>query len=175
MYITGILGRPETYLAHHDMQAASSAVEALTHTHPGKYVTCVKIACETAYIVGVKGRLDMEHIYDREGEMTNKRDQLAKFYTAREVYILELKPSTHYGKDADNRPCSCHPDDHPPVPCPGKHALTECRAAAGDKNAEAIIKERLSHATHLAGCECIDCWNNNERAQQAGEQLRDLK
>jgi len=28
------------------------------------------------------------------------------------------------------RPCTCHPDDNPPVPCPRKYALTECRDAA---------------------------------------------
>ena len=28
------------------------------------------------------------------------------------------------------RPCTCHPDDNPPVPCPRKYALSECRAAA---------------------------------------------
>jgi hypothetical protein len=28
------------------------------------------------------------------------------------------------------RPCTCHPDDNPPRPCPRKYALTECRAAA---------------------------------------------
>lgn len=27
------------------------------------------------------------------------------------------------------RACTCHPDDNPPVPCPRKFALTECRAA----------------------------------------------
>ena len=26
--------------------------------------------------------------------------------------------------------CTCHPDDDPPRPCPGKGALTECREAA---------------------------------------------
>ena len=29
----------------------------------------------------------------------------------------------------DERPCTCHPDDNPPVPCPQKYALSECRAA----------------------------------------------
>ena len=29
-----------------------------------------------------------------------------------------------------DRPCTCHPDDNPPVPCPQKYALSECRAAA---------------------------------------------
>jgi hypothetical protein len=30
----------------------------------------------------------------------------------------------------DERPCTCHPDDNPPVPCPHKYALSECRAPA---------------------------------------------
>lgn len=29
-----------------------------------------------------------------------------------------------------HRPCTCHPDDNPPSPCPRKYALSECRAAA---------------------------------------------
>jgi hypothetical protein len=28
------------------------------------------------------------------------------------------------------RPCTCHPDDNPPVPCQQKYALEECRKAA---------------------------------------------
>lgn len=28
------------------------------------------------------------------------------------------------------RPCTCHPDDNPPVPCPEKYALDECKKAA---------------------------------------------
>lgn len=28
------------------------------------------------------------------------------------------------------RPCTCHPDDNPPKPCPRQFALTDCRAAA---------------------------------------------
>lgn len=30
----------------------------------------------------------------------------------------------------DPRRCTCHPDDKPPVPCPQKYALNECRVAA---------------------------------------------
>jgi hypothetical protein len=35
------------------------------------------------------------------------------------------------GNDAagDVRPCTCHPNDNPPVPCPRKYALSECRLA----------------------------------------------
>ena len=36
------------------------------------------------------------------------------------------------------RTCTCHPDDNPPVPCPRKFALSDCRRAARlrDKIAE---------------------------------------
>lgn len=30
----------------------------------------------------------------------------------------------------DIRSCTCHPDDNPPLPCPRKFSLTECRQAA---------------------------------------------
>lgn len=30
----------------------------------------------------------------------------------------------------NSHPCTCHPDDNPPVPCPKKYALGECRKAA---------------------------------------------
>jgi hypothetical protein len=38
---------------------------------------------------------------------------------------------------ADSRPCTCHPDDNPPRPCPRKYALSECRAAAIPKGVDA--------------------------------------
>ena len=34
----------------------------------------------------------------------------------------------HDGRDAE-RPCTCHPDDNPPRPCPKQYALHECKAA----------------------------------------------
>jgi len=34
-------------------------------------------------------------------------------------------------QETNLRPCTCHPDDDPPRPCPQKFALSECRAAAG--------------------------------------------
>lgn len=48
-----------------------------------------------------------------------------------------VSDTLHYGGNgmsgapaAEPRPCTCHPDDNPPRPCPQKFALTECRAAA---------------------------------------------
>ena len=29
--------------------------------------------------------------------------------------------------DARDPKCTCHPEDRPPLPCPRKHALTDCR------------------------------------------------
>ena len=37
-----------------------------------------------------------------------------------------------------DKPCTCHPDDNPPVPCPQKFALSECRAAVPLPHAVAI-------------------------------------
>jgi hypothetical protein len=33
-------------------------------------------------------------------------------------------------EEPEARPCTCHPDDNPPKPCPRKYALSECRKAA---------------------------------------------
>jgi len=37
--------------------------------------------------------------------------------------------------------CTCHPDDNPPVPCPRKYALTDCRMDA----------ERFATCPHCCG------------------------
>ena len=38
-------------------------------------------------------------------------------------------------------PCTCHPDDNPPRPCPQKFALSECRKAAHRAKVEAEIQD----------------------------------
>jgi hypothetical protein len=57
------------------------------------------------------------------------------FREAIDVYMADAAPDS-----AAPRPCTCHPDDNPPRPCPQKFALTECRAAA----AEAAQVEQFS-------------------------------
>ena len=47
----------------------------------------------------------------------------------REPVKLEYGPRLQ--QETNLRPCTCHPDDDPPRPCPQKFALSECRAAAG--------------------------------------------
>ena len=36
------------------------------------------------------------------------------------------------------KPCTCHPDDEPPVPCEQRYALTECRQS---KAARVVFEE----------------------------------
>lgn len=102
MFITGILGKPDTYKASTGSFEASDRVRDLALSNPGRYITMVEVICPTAYIVGVRGRMDMEHIFSTEGEMTNKRDQLARYYGNREVYIIELTPKADAPTPADH-------------------------------------------------------------------------
>ena len=70
------------------------------------------------------------------------------------------------------RPCTCHPDDHPPVPCQQKFALAECRESA----AQAL----LDRAYELIGNEnwvrdyTLFCNGNSARSEKApnGEPYR---
>jgi hypothetical protein len=32
------------------------------------------------------------------------------------------------------RPCTCHPDDNPPIPCAKQYALSECKEKSNDPN-----------------------------------------
>lgn len=94
MYITGILGDPSTYLGHTAIMSAIATVENFAKNHRGKYITIVRVECEVAYITGIRGRLDRETIFTTEAEMLAERDKLSRFFSPREVYILEVKPTT---------------------------------------------------------------------------------
>lgn len=51
-----------------------------------------------------------------------------------------------------DRPCTCHPDDNPPVPCPQKFALSECKTAALRKDAERYRWLRVQGHKDIAAC-----------------------
>lgn len=62
--------------------------------------------------------------------------------------------SPELGKvDPYPRKCTCHPDDNPPVPCPGKHAYSECVSAARISALEAALRDIESKAS-LAASMC---------------------
>ena len=52
----------------------------------------------------------------------------------------------------DERPCTCHPDDKPPVPCAKKYALSECKESARKTpNAELSGAELAKRPTQTPG------------------------
>lgn len=54
---------------------------------------------------------------------------------------IETKSEFGAVANPDPRACTCHPDDHPPVPCPKKYALTHCRVAA-------LLRAAIPFAAH---------------------------
>ena len=43
--------------------------------------------------------------------------------------------------NAATRTCTCHPDDNPPVPCAKQYALTLCRKAATENEAQKQLED----------------------------------
>lgn len=48
------------------------------------------------------------------------------------VYDDGVKGTSNCWQVKRVRPCTCHPDDNPPVPCAKQYALTECRIKANE-------------------------------------------
>jgi len=55
----------------------------------------------------------------------------AELFGIHKGYHLASQMLERLQQETEVRPCTCHPDDDPPRPCPQKFALSECRAAAG--------------------------------------------
>lgn len=49
---------------------------------------------------------------------------------ASDLYLLLKEVEAMRPVEPEARPCTCHPDDNPPRPCPHRYALSECRKAA---------------------------------------------
>jgi hypothetical protein len=67
--------------------------------------------------------------------MTTLREAAQKAYDLMSDGLFEsahatLRAALAEPEPTQERTCTCHPDDNPPVPCPRKYALAECRAAA---------------------------------------------
>lgn len=50
--------------------------------------------------------------------------------TQRRLAAMKGEPQPTF--EPSEKPCTCHPDDNPPRPCPRKYALSECRKAASE-------------------------------------------
>lgn len=78
------------------------------------------------------------------------------------------------------RPCTCHPLDNPPVPCPQKFALTECRLAAKSAEVERMLaanrwEVELARASERAAAKYNnDLADKNRALRQRVEELEGL-
>jgi hypothetical protein len=57
-------------------------------------------------------------------------------------HVAEVSLLMKKKKAANVLPCTCHPDDKPPRPCPQKYAYSECVAAAAREEAERAAARR---------------------------------
>lgn len=65
------------------------------------------------------------------------------------------RPTTESDKQEAVKPCTCHPDDNPPVPCAQQYALNECRAESDKQERaawSAITIEAAAYIEDAANC-----------------------
>ena len=55
----------------------------------------------------------------------------------------------------DRRPCTCHPDDNPPVPCEKRYALNECNVASNRRGRSPLVGHDTSLGEPLATLNAI--------------------
>ncbi len=65
------------------------------------------------------------------------------------------------------RPCTCHPDDNPPVPCAQKYALSECKAADKAQEWTAIHEQNSDGWYVCSNGEPIIAWPFTGREAKA--------
>jgi len=65
---------------------------------------------------------------------------------------------------SDDRPCTCHPNDNPPRPCPKKYAYTDCLKAEIERLRQQITEGLVSKCficdevdSPRDGCDCVCC------------------
>ncbi len=66
---------------------------------------------------------------------------------------------------SETRACTCHPDDNPPRPCPGKYALSECRKAAAYREQVNALALECAESTRRS----VDAIRASEKAAAAPE------
>ncbi|MCR4301922.1 MAG: hypothetical protein NUV51_09955, partial [Sulfuricaulis sp.] len=59
--------------------------------------------------------------------------------TMSEMGIVPMCDEPERQPVSEPRPCTCHPDDNPPVPCAQKYALNECKAAVREPTEAQIV------------------------------------
>ena len=67
-------------------------------------------------------------------------DEIAKNMLG-DDWFKPAKLQTPYGNCS--RPCTCHPDDHPPVPCAEQYALQECLQLAAQAKLNLLMRKKV--------------------------------
>jgi len=85
------------------------------------------------------------------------RKTIEKWSHVYEVRALVVA-ATPASSVADVKPCTCHPDDNPPIPCAKQYALSECRSVA---DAAGASEDALSQIAVVVKdlIECLMLWN----------------
>lgn len=86
-------------------------------------IECVS-ASRTRYGNGVLGAYDPLQRRPHACDLNRLEDGSCAVCGAQKPWL-----ATGNATQSKERPCTCHPDDLPPRPCPRKYALDECRLA----------------------------------------------
>lgn len=62
--------------------------------------------------------------------------------------MVERRRLTRAGQAAASRECTCHPDDHPPTPCPHRYAYSECVKAADMGDVQTRYDDLMREGKH---------------------------
>jgi len=68
---------------------------------------------------------------------------------------------------SEPRPCTCHPDDNPPIPCAQKYALSECRPEPTETQIEAAADALIDESN------CRECGKGAAEMTEAEQQIRE--
>jgi hypothetical protein len=86
-------------------------------------MTALQIRIAWLSTMGLSEKEIQEHIdFDLPSNVQYEQENLTAAIELKNMDMSWLK-----NLPARERPCTCHPNDNPPVPCAKKYALTECK------------------------------------------------
>lgn len=123
--------------------------------------------------------------YDHLDVFKAPRTALSELIASKDAEIEEWKAAFHEALWAANkaaecntaepeRPCTCHPDDNPPRPCPKRYALDECRAATTDTTPEVVVTQ-ADRAVEMLNEILLNCRDNYSKGPLTEENDCDMK
>lgn len=59
----------------------------------------------------------------------------------------------------DAKPCTCHPDDNSPTPCPHRYAFRDCVAASTPLAPKAVGRKEVARIIERSFLRVLSDWN----------------